>query len=122
MNSSGQLKKLREVDHHVFQPETLDATWPAEEGVEGFARVMKHLCEEADTCLAKGDNILIISDREAGAGRVPIPALLATAGVHHHLVRNGTRLQVGLVVESGEPREVHHVCCLLGYGASAVNP
>src|SRR3954454_23680990 len=83
---------------------------------------MESLCEEADTCLAKGDNILIISDREAGAGRVPIPALLATGGVHPHLVRHGTRLHVGLVVESGEPREVHHVCCLLGYGASAVNP
>src|SRR5437762_7680529 len=83
---------------------------------------MERLCEEADTCLAKGDNILIISDREAGSGRVPIPALLATAGVHHHLVRNGTRLRCGLVVESGEPREVHHFCCLIGYGASAVNP
>src|SRR4051812_7772054 len=120
--SSGELEKLRQVDHHVFQADTLDATWPAEEGAEGLRRAMERLCEEADTCLAKGDNILIISDREAGAGRVPIPALLATGGVHHHLVRNGTRLQVGLVVESGEPREVHHVCCLLGYGASAVNP
>src|SRR5205814_4214630 len=70
----------------------------------------------------RGDNILILSDRAAGADRVPIPALLAVSGVHHHLVREGTRLQAGLVVESGEPREVHHVCCLLGYGASAVNP
>src|SRR3954454_7538767 len=83
---------------------------------------MESLCEEADTCLAKGDNILIISDRRAGQDRAAIPALLAIAGVHHHLVRGGTRLQAGLVVESGEPREVHHVCCLLGYGASAVNP
>src|SRR3954452_11061917 len=119
--SSGELEKLRQVDHHVFQADTLDATWPAEEGVDGLARAMERLCREADACLAKGDNILIISDRAAGADRVPIPALLATAGVHHHLVRAGTRLQAGLVVESGEPREVHHVCCLLGYGASAVN-
>ena len=66
-------------------------------------------------------NILIVSDRAAGFERVPIPALLAVAGIHHHLVREGTRLQAGLVVESGEPREVHHIACLLGYGASAVN-
>src|SRR4051794_14924828 len=120
--SSGELEKLRQVDHHVFAADTVDATWPAEEGIDGLSRAMERLCREADECLAKGDNILIISDRAAGADRVPIPALLATAGVHHHLVRNGTRLQAGLVVESGEPREVHHVCCLLGYGASAVNP
>ncbi len=69
-----------------------------------------------------GDNILILSDRGAGPDRAPIPALLAVAAVHHHLVREGTRLRCGLVVESGEPREVHHLCCLLGYGASAINP
>ena len=83
---------------------------------------MERLCREASELIAKGDNIIIISDRAAGADRVPIPALLATAGVHHHLVREGTRLQAGLVVESGEPREVHHICCLLGYGASARQP
>src|SRR5437763_494317 len=120
--SSGELEKLRQVDHHVFAADTLDATWPAEEGIDGLARAMERLCEEADACLAKGDNILIISDRAAGQDRIPSPPLLATADGHHHLVRNGTRLQAGLVVESGEPREVHHVCCLLGYGASAVNP
>src|SRR5947209_6776670 len=105
--SSGELEKLRQVDHHIFAADTLDATWPVDEGVEGLAGAMERLCEEADACLAKDDNILIISDRAAGADRVPIPALLATAGVHHHLVRNATRLQAGLVVESGEPREVH---------------
>src|SRR3712207_162341 len=83
---------------------------------------MERLCDEASAALAKGDNILILSDRAAGKERAPIPALLAVAGVHHHLVREGTRLQAGLVVESGEPREPHHIACLLGYGASAVNP
>src|SRR5256714_5446856 len=77
--SSGELEKLRQVDHHIFQADTLDATWPAEEGTEGLARAMERLCEEADACLAKGDNILIISDRAAGQDRIPIPALLATA-------------------------------------------
>ena len=67
-------------------------------------------------------NILILSDRNLGADRVADPALLAVASVHHHLVRQGTRLQAGLVVESGEPREVHHFATLIGYGAAAVNP
>src|SRR5947209_11857711 len=120
--SNGELEKLRQVDHHVFQADTLDATWPASEGPEGLEKAMVRLCAQASELIAKGDNILIISDRAAGRDRVPIPALLAVSGIHHHLVREGTRLQAGLVVESGEPREVHHMCCLLGYGASAINP
>src|SRR5581483_2178241 len=91
-------------------------------GPAALERALERLCREASEAIAAGDNILILSDRCAGAERAPIPALLAVAGVHHHLVREGTRLQAGLVVESGEPREVHHVACLLGYGASAVNP
>jgi glutamate synthase domain-containing protein 2/glutamate synthase domain-containing protein 1/glutamate synthase domain-containing protein 3 len=117
-----ELEKLKQVDHHVFSADVLDATWPVEEGPEGLASAMERLCREASELIAGGDNIIIISDRAAGAGRAPIPALLATAGVHHHLVREGTRLQAGLVVESGEPREVHHICTLIGYGASGINP
>src|SRR2546421_5435801 len=120
--SNGELEKLRQVDHDVFEADTLDATFPAEDGPEGLERAMERLCREASELIASGDNILILSDRAASRDRVPIPALLAVAGVHHHLVREGTRLQAGLVVESGEPREVHHMCCLLAYGASAVNP
>ena len=67
-------------------------------------------------------NILILSDRNVGADRVAIPALLAVSSVHHHLVREGTRLQAGLVIESGEPRDVHQFATLIGYGAAAVNP
>jgi glutamate synthase domain-containing protein 2/glutamate synthase domain-containing protein 1/glutamate synthase domain-containing protein 3 len=118
----GELEKLRQVDHHVFRADTLDATFPVSEGPSGLARAIARLCEEASAAIDCGDNILILSDRAAGADRAPIPALLAVAGVHHHLVREGTRLQAGLVVESGEPREVHHIACLLGYGASAVCP
>src|SRR5262249_17302213 len=77
---------------------------------------------EPDEDLAGGVNILILSDRNTGLDRVPIPALLAVASVHHHLVREGTRLQTGLVIESGEPREVHQFATLIGYGAAAVNP
>jgi glutamate synthase domain-containing protein 2/glutamate synthase domain-containing protein 1/glutamate synthase domain-containing protein 3 len=120
--SNGELEKLRQVDHDVFAASTLDATWPVDEGQDGLARRMEQLCAEASERIDAGGNILILSDRAAGADRVPIPALLAVSGVHHHLVRQGNRLQTGLVVESGEPREVHHICCLLGYGAAAVNP
>ncbi len=95
----------------MFSRDTLDATWPVEEGAEGLAtRDGAALQRGRPSALAEGDNILILSDRAAGRDRVPIPALLAVAGVHHHLVREGTRLQAGLVVESGEPREVHHIC------------
>ena len=69
-----------------------------------------------------GINIIILSDRMAGSDRIPIPSLLACAAVHHHLIRTGLRTSVGLVVESGEPREVHHFACLAGYGAEAINP
>jgi glutamate synthase domain-containing protein 2/glutamate synthase domain-containing protein 1/glutamate synthase domain-containing protein 3 len=120
--TNDDLEKIRQVDHDTFCARTLDVTWPVSEGVEGLATAMDRLCSEADAALDDGVNILILSDRAAGAARAPVPALLATAGVHHHLVRSGTRLRCGLVVESGEPREVHHFCTLIGYGASAVNP
>src|SRR6478609_3882847 len=120
--TNADLEKIRQVDHDVFCARTLDATWPVADGPEGLAQAMDRLCEQADAAIADGVNILILSDRAAGGERAPVAALLATAGVHHHLVRNGTRLKCGLIVESGEPREVHHFCCLIGYGASAVNP
>ncbi len=120
--TSSELEKLRQINHHVFRANTLDATWPVEEGPKGLERALERLASEASSCIEVGDNILILSDRAAGPDRAPIPALLAVSAVHHHLVREGTRLRCGLVVESGEPREVHHLCCLLGYGAAAVNP
>lgn len=120
--TNSDLEKLRQVDHDVFRSRTLDMTWPVSEGSDGLKKAMDRLCAEADQALQDGINVLILSDRAAGRDRAPVPALLATAGVHHHLVRNGTRLRCGLVVESAEPREVHHFCCLIGYGASAINP
>src|SRR5947207_7750339 len=80
------------------------------------------LCERAEAAVKGGYNIIVLSDRHAGPDRIPIPALLATAAVHHHLIRKGLRTAVGLVVETGEAREVHHLCCLAGYGAEAINP
>src|SRR5207245_6601223 len=80
------------------------------------------LRRRASAAIAAGHNILILSDRGVAAGRAPIPSLLATAGVHHHLVREGSRTKCAFVVESGEAREVHHMALLLGYGAGAINP
>ena len=117
-----ELAKLRHVDSSIFSARTIDITWPVAEGPDGMARALARVCDEADAALAHGVNILILSDRAVSAERVGIPSLLAVAGVHHHLVREGTRLQTGLVLESGEPREVHHFATLIGYGASAINP
>ena len=83
---------------------------------------MERLCSAATNAVLEGHNILVISDRAVSATRIPIPAPLATAAVHHHLIRQGLRTQTGLVVETGEARQVHHFCVLAGYGAEAVNP
>ena len=117
-----ELEQLRHVRSGVFMSWTIDTTWPRREGVDGLERGIERLCAEADAALAAGANILILSDRKAGPERVPIPSLLATSAVHNHLVRAGTRLQAGIVVESGEPRSVHSIATLVGYGAAAVNP
>jgi glutamate synthase domain-containing protein 2/glutamate synthase domain-containing protein 1/glutamate synthase domain-containing protein 3 len=117
-----ELEQLRRVESEVFKSWTIDTTWPVTDGADGLERAINRMCAEADVALAAGANILILSDRSAGPGRVPIPSLLATGAVHHHLVREGTRLQAGIVVESGEPRSVHSIAVLVGYGAAAVNP
>jgi glutamate synthase domain-containing protein 2/glutamate synthase domain-containing protein 1/glutamate synthase domain-containing protein 3 len=117
-----ELEKLRQVSHQIFDAATLDISWPIEEGPEGMARRLEAVCREAEDQVEHGANILILSDRNLGPERVAIPSLLAVAAVHHHLVRAGTRLRTGLVIESGEPRDIHHMATLIGYGASAINP
>ncbi len=118
----GELESLRQVDSEVFRARTIDVTWPVSDGPTGLEDSVARVCAEADAALAGGVNILVLSDRGVSAERAPIPSLLAVAAVHHHLVREGTRLQTGLVVESGEPRSVQSVAVLVGYGAAAVNP
>ena len=118
-----RLAKLRSVPaDSAFRSVTLQTLFDAGEDGDGLARAMEALCQRASDALAGGCDILVLSDRGANARQSPIPSLLATAGVHHHLVREGTRARCGLVVECGDAREVHHVCLLLGYGAGAVNP
>jgi glutamate synthase domain-containing protein 2/glutamate synthase domain-containing protein 1/glutamate synthase domain-containing protein 3 len=117
-----ELETLRGVSTDVFKAHTIDITWPVAEGPKGMQARLTNACDEAYDAIEAGYNILILSDRAVGSGRAPIPALLAVSAIHHHLVREGTRLRAGLVLESGEPREVHHFATLIGYGASAVNP
>ncbi|MCA1690193.1 MAG: glutamate synthase subunit alpha, partial [Actinobacteria bacterium] len=117
-----ELEAVRQVGGDVFQAHTIDITWSRSEGPEGMAGAVRRICAEAHDEIASGDNILVLSDRAVGPDRVAIPSLLAVASVHHHLVREGTRLRAALVLESGEPREVHHMATLIGYGASAINP
>jgi glutamate synthase domain-containing protein 2/glutamate synthase domain-containing protein 1/glutamate synthase domain-containing protein 3 len=117
-----ELETLRHVDHDVYKAETLDITWPVEEGPGAMRAAIERICLQAREAIAEGVNIIILSDRQLGPRRAPIPSLLAVAAVHHHLVAEGTRLRAGIIVESGEPREVHHFATLIGYGASAINP
>ncbi|MFI4974595.1 MAG: glutamate synthase large subunit [Caulobacterales bacterium] len=117
-----KIRAISELMDGAFRTATLDATWPAKAGAAGLQRAMDQLCHAATDRVLAGCNILILSDRETGRDRIPIPAALATAAVHHHLIRQGLRMQTGLVIETGEAREVHHFCVLAGYGAEAVNP
>src|ERR1051325_9065621 len=118
------LAKIRNIEHLVdhFKTDTLDITWPVAEGATAIERALDRICAEATAAVEAGHNILILSDRAVSAERVPIPALLATSAVHHHLIRQGLRTKTGIVVETGEAREVHHFCVLAGYGAEAINP
>ncbi len=119
---NSELEALRGVDSSVFRSHTIPITWRVDDGPEAMTWALRRICEQAAEAIAYGANILVLSDRGISRERAAIPSLLAVAAVHHHLVREGTRLQAGLVLESGEPREVHHFATLIGYGASAINP
>jgi len=117
-----ELETLRHVSHDVFAARTINTTWSKESGAAGMAEALERICREASEAIEERVNIIVLSDRLVGPRRVPIPSLLTVAAVHHHLVREGTRLRAGIILESGEPREVHHFATLIGYGAVAINP
>src|SRR5271170_1564266 len=118
------LEKIRCIGHFEdsFDTKTLDITYDVERRAAGMTEALQRLCERAEAAVLGRYNIIILSDRMVGPDRIPIPALLATAAVHHHLIRKGLRTSVGLVVETGEAREIHHFACLASYGAEAINP
>jgi glutamate synthase (NADPH) large chain len=117
-----KIRSISEIADTHFKSRTLDTTFHAGLGASGLEQVLDELCARAESAVREGVNIIILSDRMVGSDRIAIPSLLACAAVHHHLIRTGLRTSVGLVVESGEPREVHHFACLAGYGAEAINP
>ncbi|RJP26626.1 MAG: glutamate synthase large subunit [Candidatus Omnitrophota bacterium] len=117
-----ELEKLRSVSIGKLKTVTLKTLFRAAEGEEGLRNALEELCGKSSEAIENGINIIILSDRGVDREWAPIPALLANAAVHHHLIREGTRTRVGLIVESGEPREVMHFALLIGFGASAVNP
>ena len=117
-----ELARLKHFDAPGFRTVTLPAVFDVRDGPDGLTRAMESLYEHADRAIEDGCTILILSDRDVDALHAPIPSLLAAAGLHHHLVRAGTRTDIGFVVESGDAREIHHYCLLFGYGATAVNP
>ncbi|MFZ2641073.1 MAG: glutamate synthase large subunit [Verrucomicrobiia bacterium] len=120
--SNEELEKLRHIEQPGFKSVTLPILFPSKSGGKGLEKALEELFEKADAAIGRGVNIIILSDRGVNSTQAPIPALLAVAGLHHHLVREGTRTRVGVVLESGEPREVHHFALLIGYGATAINP
>jgi len=117
-----ELAKLRHIDRNGFKTVTLPILFKLVEGGKGLENAVDEMFKLANKAIEDGANIIILSDRGVDAENAPIPALLAVAGLHHHLIREGTRTNIGIVLESGEPREVHHFSLLIGYGVSAINP
>ncbi|MBD2580277.1 glutamate synthase large subunit [Oscillatoria sp. FACHB-1406] len=120
--SDAELAKLENVSEGQFKSVKLPILFNPKEGVKGLEAAMEDIFAAADRAIAEGTNLIILSDRGINSDNAPIPALLAVSGLHHHLIRQGTRTRVGLILESGEPREVHHMATLIGYGCGAINP
>ena len=120
--TNAQLAKVRELDRHGFRTMTVSFLFDFAQGAAGMERRLEEIFAQVDQAIADGHNIFILTDRGVTQQWAAMPALLAMAGLHHHLIRTGKRTQVTLILESGEPREVHHFAVLIGYGASAINP
>lgn len=119
---NAELAKVTHINREGFKCVTLPIMFRAADGKNALEAALEHLFTAADNAINDGANLIVLSDRLADADNAPIPSLLAVAGLHHHLIRNGCRTRVSLILESGEPREVHHFCTLLGYGVQAINP
>ncbi len=117
-----ELAKLKQLNQDDFRSLTLPILFDFKKGVAGLEQAMTEIYEQVDQAIAQGVSIIILSDRDLDKNHAPIPALIAVSGLHHHLIRAGTRTRVGIVLESGEPREVHHHAVLIGYGCGAINP
>ncbi|WP_237228510.1 glutamate synthase large subunit [Rubinisphaera sp. JC750] len=120
--TNGELSALKHLDYRGWKTKTIDITYPRAEGANGLRAALDRVCQEAESAIEEGYSLVILSDRALAADRVAMSTLMATGAVHHHLVKNELRTRLGIVLESGEAREVHHFCLLTGYGADAINP
>ena len=117
-----QLAQIKQLDSDILRSRTISILYKAAHGSVGMERAIRSIYRQADQAIQAGCNIIILSDRGMDADWAAVPALLAASGLHYHLIRKEIRTKVGLVLESGEPREVHHFCTLVGYGVTAINP
>ena len=117
-----ELAALKHIDHRGWTSRVIDITFDKGAGAEGVTGALERVCADASAAIDEGASLIVLSDRGVSADRVPLASLLAVGAVHHHLVRENTRTKIGIVLETGEAREVHHLCTLIGYGVDAVNP
>ena len=124
--SNEQIASLKHIDHRGWKAKTIDITYDKGDAIQrggaALAEALERICAEASGSIRDGYSLVVLSDRAIGPDRVPISALMAVGAVHHHLVRGAERTRIGLLVETGEAREVHHHCLLVGYGADGINP
>jgi glutamate synthase (NADPH/NADH) large chain len=120
--TNAELASLEHLDHRGWRSRKIDITWPRRSGEAGMEAAVERICQEAEAAIDDGYEIVILSDRDLGPDRVAVSSLLACGAVHHHLLRRTKRTRIGIVLETGEAREVHHHCLLVGYGADAINP
>ena len=117
-----ELHALKGMNFRGWRSKEIDITFSKSEGIAGVTKTLERICQEAEQAIKADYSLIILSDRAVSADRVPVSTLMATGVVHHHLVQKALRTQIGLVLETGEAREVHHHCLLVGYGADAINP
>ena len=117
-----ELAAIKHMDHRGWKSKLIDITYARTEGEAGLVKRLDRICREAEQAIDEGYSLVVLSDRGVSAERVPVSSLLAVGAVHHHLIRQAKRTRIGIVLESGEAREVHHHCLLVGYGADAINP
>ncbi len=120
--SNEQLASLKHINYRGWVSKTIDITWPKDEGAAGMVPALDRICKEVEDAIDKNFSLVVLSDRKVGPERVAVSALLACGAVHQHLIRKTKRTRIGIILETGEAREVHHFCLLTGFGADAINP
>ncbi|OXU24667.1 hypothetical protein TSAR_002428 [Trichomalopsis sarcophagae] len=116
------LEVIKKTSYRGWKAQVIDCTYPKSEGPSGLLKTLDRVCKEANIAARAGFQLIVLSDRQAGPERVPVSILMALGAVHHHLIEERQRMKVGIILETGEAREVHHICVLLGYGADGICP